>query len=221
MFDIMLFALRSAKNVSTGLTPAQANLGRNLTSPLDLFLPQANYNFDSPQNIRDHAKKLEAKIQTSLKFLAENRELAGIEQKLHYDPNHKNSEFNEGDWVTLQAHPLSSKAKGVSASLMPKREGPYVISKKVNPLNYELSDVNSNLPITFAHVVQLKKYERRIDEPILTDKPPPKRMSFKVSKAGLGKTRGRPKGKTNVVPIPVETTDREDGPNTRSQAKKK
>jgi transposase InsO family protein len=221
MFDVMLFALRSAKNTSTGITPAQANLGRNLTSPLDLFLPKAGYDFDSPQNLRDYTKKLESKIQASLKFLVENRELAGIEQKLYYDPSHKKAEFNEGDWVTLQAHPLSSKAKGVSASLMPKREGPYVISKKVNPLNYELSDVNSNVPITFAHVVQLKKYERRIGEPILTDKPPPKRMSFKVSKAGIGKTRGRPKGKLNVKPTAVETEPREDGPNTRSQSKTK
>jgi hypothetical protein len=214
----MLFALRSAKNLSTGLTPAFANLGRELKSPIDLFLPDPNLDAKFTSNVREYAKKLEHKIKSSLNFLLENRELAQAEQKIYYDPHHKQIEFNEGEWVTLQAHPLSNKAKGVSASLSQKREGPYLILNKMNPLNYELGDVNSKLPITFAHIVQLRKYEPRDDSPVLTDKPELKRISFNPTKIGLGKTRGRPKGIPNTAPTVIEPTLREEGPITRSQA---
>jgi len=214
----MLFALRCAKVKSTGLTPAQVCLGRNLTSPIDLFLPDSNFRPSEGKNIRDYANKIEHRIKNAIHYLLANRELAGIENKLYYDPHHKKSEFNEGDWVTLEAHPLSSKAKGVAASLMPKREGPFIIKRKINPLNYELGDVNSNLPITFAHVVQLKRYYDRPNQPVITDKNVTNvpKAAPNTNRLGLGKARGRPKGSPaiGIPPVPVVRTA---GPVTRQQ----
>jgi hypothetical protein len=95
----------------------------------------------------------------------------------------------------------------VSASLLPKRDGPYVILRKMNPLNYELGDVVSKAPITFAHTVQMKLYTARDKSAVLAGEdpanpsPPPPRKS----RTGLGKSRGRPKGKPKVTPAKDST----------------
>jgi len=217
--DTMLFSLRCAKNKSTGLTPAQVLLGRNLTSPLDTVLPDPTFQADLGANIKDYADRVAHRLKSAAHYLLENREIAGIEQKLQYDQNHRFAEFEEGDWVTLEAHPLSSKAKGIAAGLAAKREGPYVILYKITPLNYALGDVETKAPVAYAHVVQLLKYHQREGQPIIAQAPVENAIDRHIPRPrlGLGKARGRPPGATKapVEPpsVPLGQTDRV----TRSQ----
>jgi hypothetical protein len=207
----MLFAFRNAKSRSTGLSPAMVCLGRTLQGPVDLLMDTHHTDAES---VKDYASKTLHRIQNAIKYLIEHRELATIEQKLTYDPHHRKSEFEEGDWVTLEAHPLSSKAKGITAALMPKRNGPYVIKKKMNPLNYELADPSTGEAITFAHVVQLRKYHARNKEETfgVTNKTVTEQTKkVPAIRLGLGKSRGRPKAKTKAAappksPSPIRTT---------------
>ena len=211
--DPMLFALRSARNKSTGLTPAEVNLGKNLTAPIDVVLPGVGFNPETVKTTRDFAKRVSETLKRATHYLLENRELAGIEQKLYYDPMRKHGEFQVGDLVTLLAHPLSSRAKGVTAGLLPKREGPYIVLRKMSPLNYELGDINSKQPKTFAHVVQLKLYHQREGEAVMTDAVIPEciRAPDKVPIArGIGKKKGRPLGSKNS-PTPVPSSPIRDG----------
>jgi hypothetical protein len=230
---LMLFALRSAKNKSTGLTPAQVCLGRKLTSPLDLFLPDSDFKIRDVETISGYANKIENQIKSAVKLLVENRELAHIENKLYYDPNHKSCEFNEGDLVTVEAHPYSSREKGFMAALAPKRRGPLIVRRKLNYLNYELGDMHADKPECITHTVQMKKYYQRPEQPILQNDVLPKVPSVKKKtdapvaavtpvtdppRFGLGRKRGRPKGPATVV-VPVVPEVREDGPMTRQQKK--
>ena len=235
--DPMLFALRSAKIKSTGLSPFEANFGRNPKAPLDVILPEPTYKGNFGSNVHDYAKRTIERLKSASQYLLDNRELAGIEQKLYYDPNHKEMEFNIGDYVTIIAHALSSKAKNFSSGLAPNREGPYIIIGKPNPLNYELGDVNSKEPRTFAHVVQLKKYTMREDQPVITDSIIPDAIIRETTKTvaktkvnakpksigtkaqfGLGKSRGRPKGKPNA-PVLKTKPEGKTKARTRSQTR--
>jgi hypothetical protein len=207
--DLMMFTLRTCKIKSTGLTPAQVLLGRNLTAPLDVFKPDPEYNIPPDENIRDYAKRVEHRIKLAVRYLMESKELASLENKMYYDPNHVYAEFTVGDWVTIVTHPLSDKAEDFAAKLAPTREGPYVVIKRLNPLNYELGDIHTKQLVTFAHVVQMKMYYPRegqelmthSDEPNLIDRPKPKRPPAVKRRLGLGKQKGRPVGSTNKPAI--------------------
>jgi len=226
----MLFALRSAKIKSTGLSPFEANFGRNPKAPIDVVIPEPTYKGDFGSTIRDYVDKTRERLKSATRYLLENRELAGIEQKLYYDPNRKDKEFNIGDYVTITSHALSSKAKNFSAGLAPLREGPYIIIGKPNPLNYELGDVNSKEPRTFAHIVQLKKYTMRENQPVITDSVNPdavirektktvaKPKPGKIARLGLGKSRGRPKGVPNS-PVLKTVPEGKTSARTRSQTR--
>src|SRR6266550_2754370 len=157
----MLLALRTTKNQSTGMTAARILLGRELTGPGDLIYSAENDSVDFSDQNRNYAEAIAHRIKCGVRFCLENRKIAGQVQKIHYDKNHRDSEFAEGSLVWLQAHPLSSKIKGVAASLAPKREGPYKICRKINPRNYMLCHPETNQEITFAHVVQLTPYVER------------------------------------------------------------
>jgi len=218
----MLFALRNARIKSTGLTPFEANFGRPMKAPIDVFKPDPTYSIDFGESIHDYVDRTRHRIKCAMNYLAENRELASLEQKLYYDPNHKHNEFEIGDYVTIEAHPLSNSAKKFSAGLAPKREGPYIIIRKESPLNYVLGDVHTNEPRTFAHIVQMKKYVMRENIPVLTGGTVPGTVDRTKPKGrpaaayGLGKSRGRPVGSTAqpaIVTTPLGRTDRV----TRSQ----
>jgi len=62
-----------------------------------------------------------------VRYAFENMDLASFEQKLYYDENRRDEEFEIGDIVTSKVYVTSSKVKGVSKKLSPKREGPFVI----------------------------------------------------------------------------------------------
>jgi hypothetical protein len=219
----LLMALRSAIVKRTGYTPAQLNLGRNLRAPLDVILPEPNFVGDFNKTFQDYSKKIQQRIKSSLHYAMENSELAKIQSKLYFDPSHKAKEFNEGDLVLLQGHPLSNKDKGFSAKLAPERDGPYVILRKLNPLNYELGQVGTKIPVTFAHVVQLKKYVCRDGQPLMQNVPLNNFVATKPTRMakGLGKTRGRKPGVPNKPPVlPPIINSPHSGPVTRSQIKK-
>jgi hypothetical protein len=154
----ILFVLRTTTNESTGVTPARLLLGHELTAPVDLLTFQQGQQVDFDENFQSYAKKVKHRFESSLRFCSESRELAAQEQKLKYDAKQRHIEFRTGDLVLLQSHPLSDKAKGIAASLMPKREGPYIVLERRGPLTYLLGEPDTKLPVTFAHVVQLRRF---------------------------------------------------------------
>jgi len=151
-------------------------------------------------------------------------DLASFEQKLYYDENRRDEEFEIGDIVTSKVYATSSKVKGVSKKLSPKREGPFVILRKLSPLNYILGDVHSKEARTFAHIAQLKKYNMREGQPVITatDIPGSKENDNPSlgtrARVGLGKQRGRKKGQKNAPKSPPSTPIGQADRVTRSQS---
>jgi len=225
--ELLLCALRSAKITSTGLSPYEANFGRRMKMPIDLFLPQPGFKGNIDDTVQDMSQEIARRSQAIVRHLFENNELASIEQKLYYDPNRREVEYKIGDLVVLKAHALSNAAIKFSAKLGPKYEGPYILLKQTHPLTWELGDIHTKVPVNVTHVAQMKKYNMRDDSPFLSDneipgaKPDAKiRIMRPRARYGLGKQRGRLQGqpnkpKDNTPSVPLGQTDRV----TRSQTK--
>ncbi|GBP68447.1 hypothetical protein EVAR_56709_1 [Eumeta japonica] len=64
----------------------------------------------------------------------------------------------------MKTHVLSSSIKGVTSKFVPKRDGPYLIHKKVSPTTYLLAYPETpDKPIGKYHISDLKRYHARED----------------------------------------------------------
>jgi hypothetical protein len=70
-------------------------------------------------------------------------DIAAAIAKQRYDRQHRQIEFKAGEevWLTLGKYKLKGKQ---NAKTMPRREGPYKITKKISPLAYELKLPNKS-----------------------------------------------------------------------------
>jgi len=132
--NLMLAALRNAKIKSIGLTPFEANFGRRMRLPIDIFTYDPDHKGEIGDDIRDFSKRIANNAKAMVRYAFENLDLASFEQKLYYDDNRRDQEFEIGDLVTMKVYATSNKAQGITKKLSPKREGPYV--QKRRPLCY-------------------------------------------------------------------------------------
>lgn len=64
-----------------------------------------------------------------------------------------------GTHVLVNTHILSQASKGVTAKFVPKRDGPYVITRKVGSTSYEVaSPANLTMPLGTYHASALTVY---------------------------------------------------------------
>uniref|UniRef100_A0A8C9TDM7 Gypsy retrotransposon integrase-like protein 1 n=1 Tax=Scleropages formosus TaxID=113540 RepID=A0A8C9TDM7_SCLFO len=136
---LISFALRTAPHQSTGDTPAFLLYGRDLNTPLDLWLsPSPQYMADS---VADYKVELTSALREAYDHVRESLAESQSTQKKHYDKNRRAVSFQVGDLVKLKAHPRSDASAGFSAKLAPVYKGPYRITKVLSELNYKLSRV--------------------------------------------------------------------------------
>ena len=144
------FALNSAVQESTGVTPAELNLQRPLRGPLDVLLQPRNALPDS--SVYQKITQLD-----DLKaFVAKNLSLARKRQKRNYDKHRREVCLAEKARVWLRAHPFSKAEKAFTAKLAPKWQGPYRVLQQVGPLNYEVVLEESGTDRRIVHISHLK-----------------------------------------------------------------
>ena len=75
----------------------------------------------------------------------------------NYNKNRKKVDFEIGDLVWKKTHELSDKSKKITASLLPKYEGPFTIIGKIKSDTYDLAlSTNSKSKLVKAHINDLK-----------------------------------------------------------------
>ncbi|GBP63067.1 Dynein heavy chain 3, axonemal [Eumeta japonica] len=80
------------------------------------------------------------------------------------DKSRRDGTLIVGDLVLMKTHVLSSSIKGVTSKFVPKRDGPYLIHKKVSPTTYLLAYPETpDKPIGKYHISDLKRYHARED----------------------------------------------------------
>ncbi|KAH9638162.1 hypothetical protein HF086_009190 [Spodoptera exigua] len=74
--------------------------------------------------------------------------------------------FEVGDKVLLKSHVLSNAAKNITAKFVPKKDGPYVIVKRVSPTAYIVAGIdNPENVLGKYHVSDLTRFHNRESSP--------------------------------------------------------
>ncbi|GFV50214.1 hypothetical protein TNCV_621271 [Trichonephila clavipes] len=149
------FALNTAKCEMTGQTAAFLNFGRELRTPNevvnDIRVVIQNDNF--VPEITPYLKKF-AKFSTQIREVVEEQQDS---RKFYADNKRKAAPtYQPGEHVFVASHPLSNAAQGISAKLMPRRDGPYVILTQRSPSSYEIASLhNPREPLGVYHTCAL------------------------------------------------------------------
>jgi transposase InsO family protein len=151
------FAYNQATQVSTGHSPFYLTHGYHPLCPATLHLGAAT-------NAAAHS--MATRVQTAIKLTREHLKKAQEKQKLYADRKRRDLEFEEGDRVYLDTSDLSLK-EGQVRKLTEKRIGPYLIKKKLSPVNYvlDLPKEYSRIHATF-HISKLTKAQEGMRAPV-------------------------------------------------------
>ncbi|KAL1247991.1 hypothetical protein QQF64_023367 [Cirrhinus molitorella] len=144
------FALNSATQETTGLSPAELQLGRKLQGPMDKILQDNTLTPDADAyDVVHHLHQLQLQAK-------ENSQKAKKRQLRNYNKNRREVTFKEKDRVWLRNFPQSSAQRNFSAKLAPKWKGPYRVLQQLGPLNYKIVLEDTGEDIRTAHVCNLK-----------------------------------------------------------------
>uniref|UniRef100_A0A671TWU2 Gypsy retrotransposon integrase-like protein 1 n=1 Tax=Sparus aurata TaxID=8175 RepID=A0A671TWU2_SPAAU len=144
------FAINSAVQESTGVSPAELNLSRSLRGPLDVVLQPREFAPGTPA----YTKIIQLKDLCS--FVSKNMDSARRRQKRNYDKHRRDTEFGEQDRVWVRAHHLSKADKSFTAKLAPKWQGQYRVVQQVGPVNYKVVLEASGQDLKVVHISRLK-----------------------------------------------------------------
>lgn len=141
----------NALHESTGCSPAEGFIGRELTHPL-LNVWGIPSIVDSDPRLNYHALLDRVKI---------NLESARVKVSARYDANRVNNSFQVGDLVLCRNYELPSAADYVSSKLTLKYIGPFIISKFIGTNTVSLIHPTNNKLFRKAHLSQLKNFNPR------------------------------------------------------------
>ncbi|KAL2091743.1 hypothetical protein ACEWY4_011541 [Coilia grayii] len=144
------FAINSAVQETTGVTPAELNINRVLRCPLDNVLLPRDISPSSPNYEKC------AKIKELQELVSRTSYKAKLRQKRNYDKQRRDLEFEVDDRVWRRTHPYSKAEKSFSAKLAPKWQGPYRVVNQTGPLNYQIVHEATGEDMRVVHVSQLK-----------------------------------------------------------------
>jgi len=131
---MFLLAYRSSKHESTGVTPAELYLGRDLRLPLDLLrgnLPELQD--QELQTVEEYIKNLREKIEKVHTYVRGKLSLKSSRVKVQYDRKVRQVLFEEGQKVWLYN---PRRFKGKAPKLQGNWEGPFSIIKKLSDIVY-------------------------------------------------------------------------------------
>lgn len=152
------FAMNTSKCQSTGYSASFLTFGREMRTLDDVqhdvrsiiqsenFIPEISTYLQSLVQVLKYAKEMEMKTQDKNK--------AYVDQHRRLQPD-----FDIGTYVLVTTHVLSNASKGITSKFMPKRDGPYIITRKIGSSTYEVSSpANPNIPVGTYHASALTIY---------------------------------------------------------------
>lgn len=157
--DYFMFAYNSAPNATLGVSPQTLVFGRNLRSPLDVLTEIWTTGEPERPKLGKDVLTYLADLRSQLAAASEAAEAEANyqakRQKAIYDKKSRKRELKVGDKV-LVLQPTST------FKLFAKWEGPWLVTKKLNAVNYE---IDMGRRKTVLHINLLRKWEER-SEPV-------------------------------------------------------
>lgn len=165
----LAFATRTTVNRSTGLTPGYLNFGREIAFPMENALLYAAAG--NAPSLSQYAARLRERLWAAQRTARENLDVARMEQAEQYNKGRRHLVYNIGDLVLRRTHPLSNAARGFTAALAHKWQGPYRITAQTTLLTYEMQSLESDELVGPVHVSDLKAYHVRTgdDEQVVAE----------------------------------------------------
>lgn len=148
-----LFAIRDSIQESLGYTPFELVYGREMRNPLKM----AKEKWDNSEKISGYVENLRKSLEKTRKIASEHLNKSQKTMKQNFDKRSKERQLNVGDRVMV----LSPKTKFPFDA---KFRGPYVITEKIDNLNYKVKTPNQRNKTQLCHINRIKKYAERTDE---------------------------------------------------------
>jgi hypothetical protein len=145
----------ASKHSATGFSPNELMFSNTRRSAAEVALDVNRQKSSSPQEFNsERARVMKKRFATAHKLIEKAKE----RDRKHYNKKRRDVEFNKGDKVWL----FTDLTKiGLSPKLSCKWHGPYVITKKLSKLNYELAGVGLKKLNQIVNIQRLKQYDER------------------------------------------------------------
>ncbi|UYV66976.1 hypothetical protein LAZ67_4003508, partial [Cordylochernes scorpioides] len=154
VLPFVTFAYNTAKQETTGFSPFFLVHGREAETTLDSLLP-----YHDNDDVGDYVQHLITTAEEA-RHLAQLHLYRGQEKdRKYYDRKHRPVDYKVGDLVWLF---IPVRKVGLSEKLIKKYFGPYRITRKLSPVNYEIEAI-SDFPKRrktrdTVHVLRMKPY---------------------------------------------------------------
>jgi transposase InsO family protein len=147
---LLMMAYRASPHETTGLTPNEVMLGRQVSMPVDI---QIGSTPGQEALLPEYVHDLRERLQNAYEHVRTNLKIGAERQKRYYDVGTKSESYKEGDlvWLTNQ-----SRRKGVCPKLQKKWLGPMIIEAKVNDVTYRLRTSPTHTRV--VHFDKIKPY---------------------------------------------------------------
>lgn len=150
---MLLFATREVVQESLGFSPFDLVFGHAVRGPL-MLLKEQWLDDDVQTDLLSYVSAFRERLQSARETARTNLEHAQLDMKTWYDRNSVEREFQVGDKV-LAMLPIPG------SPLKARFYGPYVISRRVGDLDYELLTPGRRKAKQLCHVNMLKLYHER------------------------------------------------------------
>ena len=159
----LAMAINTSVNSSTGLTPADIHLGRQLPFAFDREF--SHLERLDPATRKEEIRMLPEKIRKAVIFARENIKKSQEANKELYDKKRRDHDFKTGDKVLIKNHELSNKSKKKTQKLMKRFIGPFELGEAKNDLTFEILTIPDRKSHGFRHVSEMKHFVSREEEP--------------------------------------------------------
>ena len=152
--DILPFvmaAYRAAVHDATGYSANFLMLGREVHSPIDLWLDTPD---TSRLNVDDFVDAMQERMHYAAQLVRENLNTQSVRNKRYYDMKFHKHQFQQGDWVYLFV-PRRRPGKCIKWDRL--HHGPYLVIDRIGPVNSIIQRSDKADPIV-THIDKLKLY---------------------------------------------------------------
>ena len=137
-------AYRATVNESTGLTPNLVMLGREVRLPAEMMFGMTNSGaVDTYTSYGDYVWTLRERMQAAHAVTRHHLQVSATRQKEYYDLRSVLHAYKPGDLVWCLS---DLKQLHIAPKLRSPYEGPYLVLKKINDLNYLIQFGNRGVP---------------------------------------------------------------------------
>ena len=140
LLPFVMMAYRSSVHESTGCSPSEMMLGRNVQLPVELlfYRPQEEA-LDSPT---EYAHRLQQRMERT-HLARDTLRIESDRQKRHYDHRADRGLYDVGDAVWLHN---PTRKRGISPKLQRPWEGPYLVTTRIRDVVYRIQRTTKAKP---------------------------------------------------------------------------